>query len=296
MSSKKAEALASEKIKKDSMLLETWRRVIKNPGALFGLILLGIIILAMIYSFIFIDFEQVTVMNVLNRFKTPCLEHPFGTDEFGRDILLRVLYGSRYSIAVAFGAVGFGLIGGMFLGGIAGFAGGRIEDILMRVTDVLASIPGLLLGMVIVTLLGPGVINLLLAIGLSSVPMFSRMTRAAVLTVKGNEYVEAARAIGMSPFKILYTQVLPNCTSPLIVAATSRMASAVLSAAALSFLGFGVAMPTPEWGALISAGRNFMMVAPHITFFPGLFIMITVLACNLLGDGLRDALDPKLKR
>ncbi len=232
----------------------------------------------------------------MNRFKTPSFAHPFGTDEFGRDILLRVIYGSRYSLAVAFGAVGFGLIGGIFLGGIAGFAGGRVEDLLMRITDVLASIPGLLLGMVIVTLLGPGVANLLLAIGFSSIPMFSRMTRAAVLTVKGNEYVEAARAIGMSPFKILFTQVLPNCTSPLIVAATSRMASAVLSAAALSFLGFGVAMPTPEWGAMISGSRAFLTIASYTAFFPGLFIMAMTFACALIGDGLRDALDPRLKR
>jgi len=296
MSRKQSKTLATQEFSRNSLFKETWRRIRTNPGAMFGLCLLALIILAMVYSLFFISYEQITAMNPASRFKTPSITHPFGTDEFGRDIFLRTLYGSRYSLIVAFGAVGFGFVIGTIMGGSAGFFGGMVEEVLMRITDVIASIPALLMGMVIVTLLGPGLRNLLVAIGFSSISEFSRMSRAAVLTVKGSEYVESAQAVGMSKFRILFTQVLPNSMSPLIVTATSRMALAVLSAASLSFLGFGISMPTPEWGAMISGSRAFLTMAPHIALFPGLFIMAMTFACALIGDGLRDALDPKLKK
>jgi len=295
MSGKQSEGLISRQYKRNSPFLESWRRIRTNPGAVFGLCLLTLIILMMVYSFFFISYEQVTALDAGNRFQPPSSAHPFGTDDMGRDLFLRTLYGSRYSLAVAFGAVGFGLVIGVFMGAIGGYFGGMVEEVIMRVNDVIASIPALLLGMVIVSVIGPGLKNLLVAVGFSCIAGFTRMTRAAVLTVKGNEYVESSRAIGMSQFRIIFSQVLPNSISPLIVSATSRMATSVLSAAGLSFLGFGVPVPLPEWGALISGGRAYMKLAPHLTLFPGLFIMAMTFACALLGDGLRDALDPRLK-
>ena len=296
MRGKQQENLISRQYKRNSPFMESWRRIRTNPGAVFGLCLLLLIILMTIGSFFFISTDQITTINPSNRFSPPSAEYPFGTDDMGRDLFLRTIYGSRYSLAIGFGAVGFGLVIGVFMGAIAGYFGGTLEEVLMRVTDVIASIPALLLGMVIVSVIGPGLMNLLIAVGFSSIAGFIRMTRAAVLTVKGNEYVESAKAIGMSQFRIIFTQVLPNSISPLIVSATSRMATTILSAAGLSFLGFGVPVPLPEWGALIAGGRAFMKMAPHLTLFPGLFIMAITFACALLGDGLRDALDPRLKQ
>jgi len=296
MSRKHTGTLISRQYEKRGLLAESWYRMRTNPGAVFGLVVLIIIVLLMLYSFFFISYEQVTAMNPSERFLQPSMAHPFGTDDMGRDMFLRTLYGSRYSLAVAFGAIAFGFIIGSFLGAIAGFFGGLFEEIIMRASDILASIPALLLGMVIVTVLGNSLNNLMLAVGVSSIPAFIRMSRAAVISVKGNEFVEASQAIGMANFRIVFTQVLPNSLSPLIVMVTSRMGAAIIEAASLSFLGFGVPVPTPEWGALVSAGRNFIRNAPHITLYPGLFIMITTFACSLLGDGLRDALDPRLKK
>ena len=296
MSKKNASVRISLQYEKKSLFAESWERLRTNPGAIFGLVVLLCIVLLMIYSFLFISYEDITSLNPLEAYAKPSAAHPFGVDNMGRDLFARTIYGSRYSLAVAFGSVAFGLIIGTFLGAIAGYFGGWLEEILMRVTDVLASIPALLLGMVIVAALGPSLVNLVLCVGISIIPSFIRMTRAAVLTVKGSEYVEASKAIGMSELRIVFSQVLPNSISPLIVTATARMATAVLQASALSFLGFGVPVPLPEWGALVSGGRNYLKLAPHLTLFPGLFIMLMTFACALLGDGLRDALDPRLKK
>jgi len=296
MRKKQTATLVSRKYAKRGPFAETWHRMRKNPGAVFGLVVLSILILLMIYSFIFIDYRQATAMNPTERFQSPNASHIFGTDDVGRDLFMRTIYGTRYSLAVAFGAIAFGFIVGTFFGAIAGFFGGLFEEVIMRASDILASIPAMLLGMVIVTVLGNGLINLMLAVGVTSIPNFVRMTRAAVITIKGNEYIESSQAMGMADFRIVFTQVIPNGLSPLIVTVTTRMGSAIIEAASLSFLGFGVPIPTPEWGALVSAGRNFIKTAPYLTLFPGLFIMITTFACSLLGDGLRDALDPRLKR
>lgn len=292
----KTQSMISSQYQRENQLLAIWKRLRTNPGAVVGLIILCSLILIMIYSFLFISYEEITVINSKNRFATPSGAHPFGTDEMGRDLMKRVFYGSRYSLAVAFGAVGIGMIVGIFFGSIAGFFGGWVDNVIMRIADVMSSIPGILLGMVIVTILGANLINLLIAVGVASIAGFIRMSRASVLTVKSNEYVESARAIGMSDFRIIFTQVLPNSLSPLIVTATARLATSVLSAAGLSFLGFGIAVPNPEWGALISGSRAFLNYAPHLCYFPGLFIMLMAFSCALLGDGLRDALDPKLKK
>ena len=297
--SKKKQATASrisDQYRREPRFVMTWKRLRTNVGAIIGLVLLIVIILSMFYSFFFISYEDITAINGKNRFSPPTAEHPFGTDEMGRDLMKRCIYGTRYSIAIAFGAVAFGLIIGVFFGSISGYFGGWVDQLIMRLTDIISSIPGTLLGMVIVTILGARLINLLIAVGVSCIAGFIRLSRASVLTVRSNEYVESARAIGMSEFRIIFTQVLPNSISPLIVSATSRMATAVLSAAGLSFLGFGVAVPKPEWGALISGSRNYLTYAPHLCYFPGLFIMAMAFACALLGDGLRDALDPKLNK
>ena len=289
-------SLISAQYQRENRALAVWKRLKTNKGAIVGLVILGILILLMIYSFIFISFNDMTAYNTKDRLLKPCLEHPFGTDEMGRDLFKRVIYGSRYSLAVAFFAVGIGAIIGTFFGCVAGYYGGWVDNLIMRASDVLSSLPGTLLGMVIVTILGPRLINLIIAVGVSCIAGFIRMARASVLTVKGNEYVESARAIGMSEFRIIFTQVLPNSLSPLIVTATARMATAVLSAAGLSFLGFGVAAPRPEWGALISGSRNYLQLAPHLCYFPGIFIVLMSFSCAVLGDGLRDALDPKLNK
>lgn len=288
--------LASRRYKKKSGFVESWNRLKTNPGAMFGLIVIIVMVLLMVYSFIFISGEDVMTINSANRFKPPSAEHLFGTDSMGRDLFKRTIYGTRYSLAVGFFSVAIGFIVGVFFGTIAGYFGGWIEEIVMRVSDVMASIPGMLLGMVIVAVLGPSLLNLLIAIGISNISGFVRMARASVLSVKGSEFVESARAIGMSEMRIAFSQVLPNSLSPLIVTATARIATSVLAAAGLSFIGFGVPVPLPEWGALISDGRSYLGLAPHLTLFPGIFIMLVTFACSLLGDGLRDALDPKLKQ
>lgn len=293
---KKAPTLLSKQYKKQNNFVECWKRLKTNPGAMFGLVVIVIMFLLMIYSFLFITKEDVMAINSANRFKPPSKEYPFGTDSMGRNLFLRVIYGTRYSLTVGFVSVAFGLLVGVFFGTLAGYYGGWVDEIIMRLSDVFASIPGMLLGMVIVAVLGPSFLNLLIAIGISNIPGFIRMARASVLSVKESEFVEAARAIGMSEFRIAFTQVLPNSISPLIVTATARIATSVLAAAGLSFIGFGVPVPLPEWGALISDGRSYLATAPHLAQFPGIFIMLVTFACSLLGDGLRDALDPKLKQ
>ena len=281
--------------KKRNQLGELWHRLIHNKSSLAGIIILGFIILITIIS-LFISFESVTAANMSARFSPPSLKYPFGTDNMGRNAFLRVLYGARYSLVVGFGAVAVSAIFGIILGSIAAYYGGITDNTIMRISDTLASIPGLLLAMVIMVTLGLNLQNLVIAVGLGGIPAFIRITRASVLTVKGNEYVEASRAIGFSNLRIITTQVLPNGLSPILVQITTLLGFSITTSAALSFLGFGIPPPTPEWGLLVSAGRDLARAAPWLMAFPGLFIMITVLGFNLLGDGLRDALDPKLKK
>lgn len=290
------ETLAAPAYKKRSRFKESWASIKSNPGALFGVIVVIIYFLILIAGFIFFTEKDVVSINPKGRFLPPSWQHPFGTDGFGRDLFARIIYGSRYSLAVGFGAVAFGFIIGVAIGSISGYYGGWTDIIIMRLTDIFSAIPGTLLCMVFVAMLGPGMKNLLISIGVSCVSGYIRLSRATILSTRGEEYVESARAIGMSELRIIYTQVLPNSLSPLIVATSSRVATCILSAAGLSFLGFGVPVPLPEWGALISDGRNYLIKSPHLTTFPGIFIMVITFACALLGDGLRDALDPRLKK
>jgi ABC-type dipeptide/oligopeptide/nickel transport system permease subunit len=218
-----------------------------------------------------------------------------GVDGNVRDQFTRLVYGTRYSLYIGFASVGFAIIVGTLLGAIAGYAGAWSDNIVMRFMDVLLAFPSLLLAIAIVTVMGRGLQNALLAIAIVSIPIYARVVRASVLSVREQEYVSASRALGGSHFHILFRRILPNAVSPLIVQGTLGIAGAILSAAALSFLGLGAQPPTPEWGTRLGSERNQVFSAPHLVFFPGLAIMITVLAFNLLGDGLRDAIDPRLK-
>ena len=280
-----------------SQMAEVWHQFRRNKGAMVGSAVVLLIVFIALFSDVFLDYDtQVVGQNLADRLQWPSAKHWFGTDELGRDIFFRVLYGTRFSCSVGLVAVTIGLLLGVTLGAIAGFYGGWIEELIMRSTDILSAVPNMLLAIVIVSVLGQSIWNLMLAVGITSVPEFVRITRAAVLTVRNQEYVEASKAIGLTNRKIIFKHILPNCLSPIIVQATPRVASAIISASSLSFLGLGVPAPSPEWGALLSGGRKYIRDYSYMTLFPGLAIMITVLALNMMGDGLRDSLDPKLKK
>ena len=288
--------LASKKYTKRSQMAELWRNLKKNKGAMIGLVIVIILILLAIFAGVIFDYEtDVIGQNIGERLQSPSLKHLFGTDEMGRDIFARVIYGTRYSLPIGLVAVLVSVGLGVTLGSIAGYYGGKVENIIMRGADIFASIPHILLAIVVVSVLGQSTINLMIAVGISSTPNFIYVARAAVLTVRNQEYIEASKAIGAKNGRIILTHILPNSLSPIIVQTTLRVGSAIISASSLSFLGLGVPQPAPEWGGLLSAGRKYIRDYSYITLFPGLAIMITVLALNLLGDGLRDALDPKLK-
>ena len=292
---KKNSTSRASQYERQSQAKEIFHRLKKNKGAIVGLVIIAILILIIIASF-FMPYSWVTTMDMKNRLAKPSWQHLFGCDDMGRDIFLRTLYGTRYSFSIGFGATFFSAIIGVIIGSIAGYYSGIVDDILMRLTDILASIPAILLGMVVVYILGGSVLNVIFAVGVCSISHYIRIARASILAIRGQEYVEAAKAIGMSDLKIIFTQVLPNAISPIIVTFSATIGIAIIVSASLSFIGLGVAPPSPEWGALVSSGRNVLRTAPNVALLPGVFIMLTVLSFNILGDGLRDALDPKLKR
>ncbi|MBE6970501.1 MAG: ABC transporter permease [Ruminococcaceae bacterium] len=281
---------------KRSQFWEFWRRYKQNPGAVLGLIIVIGLVIAAISSGIVFDYEtEIIGNNVIERLQRPSMAHWFGTDELGRDVFARTMYGARYSLAIGVVAVIVSLVAGVTLGAVAGFAGGAVENIIMRIMDIFAAIPSILMAMAIVSALGQSAIILMIAVGVTSVPSFATITRAAVLQVRNNDFVEAARAIGMPNWKIVVKHILPNSLAPILVQATLRIGNAIISASGLSFLGLGIPLPAPEWGGMLSNGRKYIRDYPYMTIFPGLAILITVIAFNLIGDGVRDALDPKLK-
>ena len=279
-----------------SMAQETWRRLKKNKGAMFGIAFLLLLVLATIVASFIFDYDKDIIAMTKDRFLPPSWEHPFGTDNMGRDIFKRVLYGAKYSLVLSFGATALGLAVGLFFGAIAGYYGGAVDNIIMRFTDILYSIPYIMLAVVVVSLLGTSMASLLIAMALGSFAGFARIARASIMTVRDMEYVESGYAIGLPTWKIILKHIIPNCLSPIIVQTTLRVGSNIISASSLSFLGVGITPPTPEWGAMISDGRSYIRSSGWMCLFPGLAIMFTVLALNLLGDGLRDAMDPKLKK
>lgn len=280
------------------------RRFRRHRSARMGVIVLGILTLAAIFAPLIAPYDPITPLRDVKRRSPPCIhilgcpedqsQHIFGTDGNQRDLFSRVVYGARLSLTIGVATVTFAIVIGVVLGALAGYSGGWSDNLIMRVMDVLLAFPSLILAIAIVAVLGPGLANALLAIAFVSIPVYARLVRASVLQVKEQDFVSASRALGASPMGILIGHVLPNALTPLIVAATLGIASAILDAAALSFLGLGAAPPTPEWGLMLGEERNSLFNAPHLVFFPGVFIMITVLAFNLLGDGLRDVLDPRL--
>lgn len=283
--------------KKRSQWREVWRMLKKNKMALVGLGILVILVLLALFADVIADYDTVVIkQNLANRLKGPSAEHWLGTDEFGRDIFARLVHGARVSLKVGIIAVGISIILGGILGALAGFYGGRIDNIIMRIMDVFLAVPSILLAIAIVSALGPSIINLMVAISISSVPRYARIVRASVLSIRDQEFVEAARAIGANNTRIIFRHIIPNSLAPVIVQGTLGVASAILSTAGLSFIGLGIQPPAPEWGSMLSGGRQYLRYAWWVTTFPGVAIMITILSLNLLGDGLRDALDPRLKQ
>ncbi len=285
------------------------RALFRTKSAIIGMVILAILVVVAITAPLIAPYDPNRVLIGVEPIKMrsgPCIhllgcpaerpQHLLGVDGNVRDFFSRILYGARISLVVGFTTVGFAIIIGTLLGSVAGFAGGWADNAIMRVMDVLLAFPALLLAIAIVTVLGEGLINALLAIGIVSIPTYARVARASVLSVKEWEFVTADRAVGVPPMRILARSILPHTLTPLIVTGTLGIATAILDAAALSFLGLGAQPPMAEWGSMLGQERNQVFTAPHLVFFPGLMIMLTVLAFNLLGDGLRDALDPRLRK
>ncbi len=271
------------------------RRLGRHRLALLGLLIVGIFTVCAILAPWLAPYDP-TDASLRERRQPPSWEHPLGTDELGRDLLSRLLWGARISMLIGLIAVGIGVALGVPLGALSGYYGGRFDLLVQRLVDIMLAFPGILLAIAIVAVLGVGLENVMIAVGIASVPIYVRLVRGSILTLKEQEYVLAARALGASDGRIIFRHLLPNCLGPILVQSTLQIATAILWAAGLGFLGLGAQPPTPEWGTMLSKGRVFIRVAPHLTLFPGLAIFLLVLGFNLLGDGLRDALDPRMRK
>lgn len=293
---KKSSASPEARIKKQSQAGQVWKRLRKNKTAMIGLVILIVFVGLAICADLIADYDTVVIaQNIAIRNQPPSAEHWFGTDNFGRDIFARVIHGARMSLTIGVVSTLISVLCGGFLGALAGFYGGTVDNIISRIMDALMCIPAILMALCIIAALGPGLVNLMIAITVSQVPGFTRLIRSVILTLRDSDYVEAARSCGTSDARIIYKHIIPNALGPIIVQATMAMADMILTAAGLSFIGMGIAPPTPEWGTMLSEGREQILNAPHIITFPGLAIVFSALSFNMLGDGLRDALDPRLK-
>lgn len=273
-----------------------WSKLKRNKTAIFGLAIVVIMFLLVLFAKVLSPYDP-NALALGSTYLKPFSEgHIFGTDEFGRDLLSRIIYGSRISILVAIGATFIGGAIGILLGLFSGYMGGVTDSIIMRIMDGMMAFPFVLLSIILMTILGSGVFNVILAIGIANIPSFARIVRGQVLIVKNEEYCNAVRVIGASGTRLLFNHILPNVLSPIIVYATLNVAGAIISEAALSFLGLGITPPTSSWGNILRAGKDSLNTAPHIATISGFFILITVLGFNLLGDGIRDVLDPKMKK
>jgi ABC-type dipeptide/oligopeptide/nickel transport system permease subunit len=305
MSPNEVQVLSPDKLpQRDNPYLIMVRRLFRHRSAQLGMFLLAVLIICAVFAEQIAPYDPIVPLKVGKRREPPCIhllgcpadkpQHLMGIDGNTRDLFSRIIFGARLSLQIGISTVSFAIVIGGLLGAVAGFIGGWLDDLIMRSLDVLQAFPGLLLAIAIVAVLGPGLINALLAIAIVEIPIFARVVRASVLSVKELDYVMASRAQGASEMRILFTRIMPNALTPLIVQGTLGIASAILSAAALSFLGLGAEFPTPEWGLMLGEERNSVFNAPFLVFFPGFAIMITVLSFNLIGDGLRDVLDPRL--
>lgn len=278
--------------KPESQWKEIWYILRQNKGAMTGLIIIILLVLVAIFGRTFMPYDP-NYSDMTIAFQTPNAQYWFGTDQLGRDIFSRIIYGTRTSLIVGLAAVSISLVTGIVLGAIAGYKGGIIDSIIMRIMDMMLSIPSTLLAIALMAALGKGLDKAIIAIGIVSIPEYARIIRGNILSVKENDYVQAAKVMGNSDMRIIFKHILPNVMSSIVVRATLGISTAVLETAALGFLGLGVQPPFAEWGDMLGRSRGFIFTAPHTLIFPGIAITITVLAFNLLGDGLRDALDPK---
>lgn len=285
-----------KQVKKRSQLKVIWFRFRKNKLAMFGLLLfITMIIIALCSSFI-VDYEaDVITQNMKMRLQPPNKEHIFGTDQYGRDLFARVIWGTRISLFVGLVTVGIALTVGSLIGAVSGYYGGRIDNILMRIMDIFLAMPSIMLAIAIVAALGPGMINILIALSISRTPQFARIVRSSIMSIRELEYVEAARACGTKDRRIIFKHILPNAIGPIIVQTTLNLATTILGVAGLSFIGLGIQPPSPEWGSMLAESKEQMRYFPYLMYSPGVAIMLAVLSLNLIGDGLRDALDPRLK-
>lgn len=291
----KAVAIQKEYAKK-SQIKEIWRRMKKNKLAMIGLVIFCILVAMSLSADLIADYQESAIKQDGSiRLQPPSWEHYFGTDQYGRDLLARMVHGSRVSLSIGFFTTGISLLIGGILGAMTGYYGGIFDEIVMRLMDILLSIPSILLAIAIVSAMGPSLLNLLIAITISQIPGFTRIVRSTVLTVVGEDYIEAARACGSKDFRIITNDVLPNAIGPIIVQGTMSVAKMILLAAGLSFIGLGIQPPQPEWGYMLSEAREYMRDYPYLVVIPGIAIAISVFSINLIGDGLRDALDPRLK-
>ena len=294
----KAEVTKQNKktMKHEGQFAQIWRRFSKRGSAMFGLCLLILLILTALFADLLYDYDDAAIkQNIPERLQAPSWKHPFGTDDYGRDILARVVHGSRYSLGIGFAAVAIGLIVGTAIGSIVGYYGGVMDMIVMRIIEVFQAIPCMLMAMIVVAVAGASAVSLAIALGLAIIPTFTRVARSAVITVREMDYVEACRAIGACNINIILFHILPNCFAPLLVQSTLSLAVSILSVSGLSYLGMGISPPTPEWGSMLSASRIYLQDYSYMAIFTGVAIMLVILALNLLGDGIRDATDPKLK-
>ena len=290
-----AEHVISQMEKPESKWKEMWNSLKENKAAVVGLVIVVFLIVLAIFGRAFMPYDP-NYQNPSKTFQTPCVDYWFGTDNFGRDIFSRILYGARTSLTVGVLSVSISLSVGTILGAIAGYKGGKVDTIIMRLMDMMLAIPSILLAIAFMAALGRGLDKAIIAIGIVSIPEYARIVRGCVLSVKENDYVQAAKVIGNSDSRIIFKHILPNVLSSIIVRATLGISTAVLETAALGFLGLGVQPPYAEWGSMLGDAKAFMLAAPYMLVFPGVAITITVLAFNLLGDGLRDAIDPKSRK
>ncbi len=282
--------------KRNSKGAEIWRRMRRNKTAMIGLVIFSLIVLMALFANVIGDYNtEAIAMNISERLQPPSAEHLFGTDAYGRDVLQRIAHGARVSLLIGFGAVVISLVFGGLIGATTGYFGGAYDNVMMRFMDIIISIPSTILALAVVAALGTGVMNLMIAIAVADIPNYARIVRSSVLTIRNMDYVESASAVGAGTPRILARHILPNTIGPIIVQCTLGIGSSILNAAGLSYIGLGVQAPRPEWGGMLSEAREQIQVAPYLIIIPGIFLAITVLSLNLLGDGLRDALDPRLK-